>query len=100
MATEVPSKANAVIIGGGVIGSSVAYHLAKIGWSDVVLLERSQFSCGTTWHAAGLVGTATDHLLAARIGWCTPGATLAQSLQRCSAKPRRAAAVLLRAASR
>ncbi|MEE9322772.1 MAG: FAD-dependent oxidoreductase [Granulosicoccus sp.] len=52
-----PSKASAVIIGGGVIGASVAYHLAKLGWQDVVLLERKQFACGTTWHAAGLIGT-------------------------------------------
>ena len=57
MASEVPGKASAIIIGGGVIGSSVAYHLAKQGWRDVVLLERMQFGCGTTWHAAGLVGT-------------------------------------------
>jgi 4-methylaminobutanoate oxidase (formaldehyde-forming) len=57
METDLPGKAGAVIIGGGVIGSSVAYHLAKLGWSDVVLLERQQFSCGTTWHAAGLIGT-------------------------------------------
>ncbi|MEM7254469.1 MAG: FAD-dependent oxidoreductase [Pseudomonadota bacterium] len=54
---QLPEKASAVVIGGGVIGSSVAYHLAKRGWSDVVLLERDQFACGTTWHAAGLVGT-------------------------------------------
>jgi len=45
-----------VIIGGGVIGTSVAYHLAALGWSDVLLLEQGQLSCGTTWHAAGLVG--------------------------------------------
>jgi 4-methylaminobutanoate oxidase (formaldehyde-forming) len=57
MTSEIPDKASAVIIGGGVIGSSVAYHLAKLGWNDVVLLERMQFSCGTTWHAAGLIGT-------------------------------------------
>ena len=57
MSTQIPERANAVIIGGGVIGSSVAYHLAKLGWSDVVLLERNQFSCGTTWHAAGSIGT-------------------------------------------
>ena len=57
MSVEVPERASAVVIGGGVIGSSVAYHLARLGWSDVVLLERNQFSCGTTWHAAGLVGT-------------------------------------------
>jgi len=57
MSKAIPERASAVIIGGGVIGASVAYHLAKQGWSDVVLLERSQFSCGTSWHAAGLVGT-------------------------------------------
>ena len=45
-----------MIIGGGVIGTSVAYHLATMGWTDVLLLEQGQLSCGTTWHAAGLVG--------------------------------------------
>ena len=57
MSITIPARASAVVIGGGVIGSSVAYHLAKLGWSDVVQLERNKFSCGTTWHAAGLVGT-------------------------------------------
>ena len=57
MSAQIPQNASAVIIGGGVIGASVAYHLAKLGWNDVVLLERKQFTCGTTWHAAGLVGT-------------------------------------------
>lgn len=57
MSDAFPTRASAVIIGGGVTGASVAYHLAKLGWQDVVLLERKQFSCGTTWHAAGLIGT-------------------------------------------
>ena len=52
---SVPGKARAVIIGGGVAGCSVAYHLAKQGWKDVVLLERKQLTSGTTWHAAGLI---------------------------------------------
>lgn len=51
----VPAQARVVIIGGGVIGCSVAYHLTKLGWSDVVLLERKKLTSGTTWHAAGLV---------------------------------------------
>ncbi len=55
-AKPIPSKARAVIIGGGVSGCSVAYHLAKLGWTDVVLLERKQLTSGTTWHAAGLIG--------------------------------------------
>jgi 4-methylaminobutanoate oxidase (formaldehyde-forming) len=50
------SSARAVIIGGGIIGTSVAYHLARLGWRDVVLLEQGSLSGGTTWHAAGLVG--------------------------------------------
>jgi 4-methylaminobutanoate oxidase (formaldehyde-forming) len=53
---EIPGKARAVVIGGGVSGCSVAYHLAKAGWTDVVLLERRKLTSGTTWHAAGLIG--------------------------------------------
>ncbi len=53
---ELPAKARVVIIGGGVVGCSVAYHLTKLGWADVVLLERKALTSGTTWHAAGLIG--------------------------------------------
>ena len=56
MATDLPDRARVVVIGGGVIGTSVAYHLTKLGWDDVVLLEQGHLSGGTTWHAAGLVG--------------------------------------------
>ena len=55
MSNTLPTKASAVVIGGGVSGASVAYHLAKLGWQDVVLLERKQLTSGTTWHAAGLI---------------------------------------------
>ena len=54
--TSLPTQARVVIIGGGISGCSVAYHLAKLGWQDIVLLERKQLTSGTTWHAAGLVG--------------------------------------------
>lgn len=54
--TDLPSTAKAVIIGGGIIGCSVAYHLGKLGWTDTVLLERKKLTSGTTFHAAGLVG--------------------------------------------
>lgn len=53
---SIPQQAQVVIIGGGIHGCSVAYHLAKEGWTDTVLLERKQLTSGTTWHAAGLVG--------------------------------------------
>lgn len=53
---ELPDSARCVIVGGGVGGTSLAYHLAKLGWEDVVLLERSQLTSGSTFHSAGLVG--------------------------------------------
>ena len=56
MADALPAQARVVVIGGGIVGCSVAYHLTKLGWRDVLLLERRDISCGTTWHAAGLVG--------------------------------------------
>tara|TARA_S200000501_G_C20855698_1_gene757650 strand:+ start:112 stop:2553 length:2442 start_codon:yes stop_codon:yes gene_type:complete len=52
---EIPDNCKVVVIGGGVSGCSTAYHLAKFGWKDTVLLERDQLTSGTTWHAAGLV---------------------------------------------
>ncbi len=52
---KLPSNSKVVVIGGGIIGCSVAYHLAKFGWKDVIVLERDQLTSGTTWHAAGLV---------------------------------------------
>ncbi len=54
---NLPKHARVVVIGGGVIGASVAYHLAHMGWKDVVLLERDKLTSGTTWHAAGLMVT-------------------------------------------
>jgi 4-methylaminobutanoate oxidase (formaldehyde-forming) len=54
---QVPENARVVIIGGGIIGCSIAYHLGHLGWTDVVLLERDQLTSGTTWHAAGLMTT-------------------------------------------
>jgi 4-methylaminobutanoate oxidase (formaldehyde-forming) len=53
---DLPKQARVVIIGGGISGCSVAYHLAQKGWTDIVLLERKQLTSGTTWHAAGLIG--------------------------------------------
>jgi len=61
-----PDRAQVVIVGGGVIGASIAYHLTKLGWRDVVLLERRQLTSGTTWHAAGLItsaGMATETMI-------------------------------------
>ena len=56
MKKTLPSSTKVVVIGGGVAGCSVAYHLAKYGWKDTILLERDQLTSGTTWHAAGLLG--------------------------------------------
>src|SRR3954470_14911394 len=55
MAGDLPARARVVVISGGVIGSSVAYHLAHAGWTDVLVLERDRLTSGTTWHAAGLM---------------------------------------------
>ena len=64
--TSLPTRAQVLIVGGGVIGTSIAYHLGKLGVTDVVLLERDQLTSGTTWHAAGLIasaGMSTETLL-------------------------------------
>ena len=53
---KIPSESRVIIVGGGVIGCSVAYHLAKLGWSDIILLEQGEIAGGTSWHAAGMVG--------------------------------------------
>ena len=53
-----PARARVVIVGGGVIGCSIAYHLAHLGWTDIVLLEQNRLTAGTTWHAAGLITSA------------------------------------------
>ena len=57
MTTALPARARVVVIGGGIIGTSIAYHLGHLGWSDTVLIERDQLTSGTTWHAAGLMVT-------------------------------------------
>jgi 4-methylaminobutanoate oxidase (formaldehyde-forming) len=54
---SLPARAQVIVVGGGIIGTSVAYHLASMGWSDVLLLERDRLTSGTTWHAAGLMAT-------------------------------------------
>ena len=53
----IPSRSRVVVVGGGIIGTSVAYHLALRGWTDVVLVEKNRLTSGTTWHAAGLIVT-------------------------------------------
>ena len=63
----IPANARAVIIGGGVSGCSVAYHLAELGWKDIVLLERKKLTSGTTWHAAGLIGQLRGNLNMTRL---------------------------------
>ena len=79
MVTNLPDRAHVVIIGGGIVGVSVAYHLAHLGWTDVVLLEQGQLSCGTTWHAAGLVGQLRASESGTRLGQYS--AALYQSLE-------------------
>jgi glycine cleavage system T protein len=73
VAKPLPSQAQTVIIGGGVVGCSVAYHLTKLGRKDVVLLERKKLTSGTTWHAAGLIGQLRATLNMTRLAQYTAG---------------------------
>ena len=61
MSQNLPARARVVIVGGGVIGCSIAYHLTKLGVSDVLLIEKDELTAGTTWHAAGLITSAGYH---------------------------------------
>ena len=56
----VPATARVVIIGGGVMGCGIAYHLAHEGWTDIVLLEKAELTSGSTWHAAGQITHSTS----------------------------------------
>src|ERR1700688_5041300 len=73
MTKNLPTHARIVVIGGGAVGCSIAYHLTKLGWSDVVLLERKRLTSGTTWHAAGLVGQLRATLNMTRLAQYTAG---------------------------
>ena len=64
---DLPSHARVVICGGGVTGTSIAYHLAERGWNDVVLLEQGKYTCGTTWHSVGLIGQGRDDVPSANL---------------------------------
>ena len=57
------SHVKALVVGGGAVGTSIAYHLARAGWQDVVLLERDELTSGSTWHAAGLLPLFNRHKL-------------------------------------
>ena len=85
MSKSLPEKAKVVIIGGGAVGTGVLYHLAKAGWEDLVLLERRELGCGTTWHAAGLVGQLRPNLNLTRLAQYT--AELFESLEEETGQP-------------
>ena len=85
MSNPLPEKAKVVIIGGGAVGASVLYHLAKAGWDNLVLLERKELGCGTTWHAAGLVGQLRNNLNLTKLAQYT--AQLFESLEAETGQP-------------
>ncbi len=68
---SVPPRARAVVVGGGIVGLSVAFHLARIGWTDVVLLERRRLTSGTAWHAAGLIARMRGAANLTRLARCS-----------------------------
>ena len=72
-ATPLPSHAQAVVIGGGLVGCSILYHLAKLGWTDVVLLERTELTSGSTWHAAANIHGLHDSTNISRLQHYTMG---------------------------
>ena len=84
--TEPPARAQVVIIGGGIVGCSIAFHLTELGIRDVVLLERRQLTCGTTWHAAGLVPQLRATRTLTELAVYTSG--LFESLEQRTGRPR------------
>ena len=85
MSESLPGQARVVVVGGGIVGCSVAYHLTQIGWKDVVLLERKKLAAGTTWAAAGLVGQLWASKALTRLA--IYGATLYAGLEKETGQP-------------
>ena len=76
---KLPSHAKAVIIGGGVVGCSILFHLAKFGWKDVVLLERDELTSGSSWHAAGQIHTISARIRTSRACRAIPSTSIRRS---------------------
>jgi glycine/D-amino acid oxidase-like deaminating enzyme len=75
MSEVFPTTARVVIVGGGIMGCGLAYHLAHEGWSDVVLLEKAELTSGSTWHAAGQITHSTSSF-----GWANASTTISGSI--------------------
>jgi glycine/D-amino acid oxidase-like deaminating enzyme len=76
MSEVFPMTARVVIVGGGIMGCGLAYHLAHEGWSDVVLLEKAELTSGSTWHAAGQI----THSTSSPSGWANASTTISGSI--------------------